>query len=65
MSNGNEAWLLAQEANLLRVQCALAGMIAENAQRQILDKSLTYTEQDFAGLASECESIQRDIQIYG
>jgi len=55
MSNGNEVWLLAQEANLLRVRCALEGMIAANMSRQRLDKSLAYTERDFDELASECE----------
>ena len=65
MSSGNEAWLLANEASLLRIQCTLAGMTAENIQRQILGHSLAYSEKDFEGLASECEYICNEIQRYG
>ena len=65
MDNGNEAWLLAQEAGLLRIQCTLAGMTAENMQRQTLGHSMAYVEADFNGLAHECEYIQNEIQRYG
>ncbi len=59
--NEKAAFIMSQ---VVCAQARIAGMQAENMQRQALDQSMSYNESDFASIESEFKIGSNDVLEY-